>query len=291
MLSNLVCASLLLAGGGETPKQAYPGGNLLIEAAELAGKTKEFRILDVRSKAAFERGHVPGAVWADPLAWAKEFAAGQDPATWAGKIGKLGIAQDSHVVLYDDSKAKDAARVWWIMRYFGLKDARLLNGGWSAWQSARLPDSTDAAVPVSRDFIIAAPSAGRLATKQSIVTLLKDAQATQIVDSRSEGEHCGTEKLAKRGGAIPGSLHLEWSDALDPKTQKFKGAAELSRLFKDAGIDVSKPAVTYCQSGGRAAVMAFTLELMGAREVANYYRGWSEWGNADDTPVELPKKK
>jgi thiosulfate/3-mercaptopyruvate sulfurtransferase len=290
VFTTLIFTGLLLAGG-ESPKQIYPGGNLLIEAAALSGNVKDFRVLDVRPKAAFDRGHVPGAVWVDPAAWAKEFAASQDPATWAGKIGKLGIDQDSHVVLYDDSKAKDAARAWWILRYFGLKDARLLNGGWSAWQKADLPISTDSAPPQARDFVITAPSAGRLATKDRIVSLLKDAQGTQIIDTRSENEHCGIEKLAKRGGAIPGSLHLEWSDALDIGTQKFKSPAELSRLFKNAGIDLNKPAITYCQSGGRAAVMAFTLELMGARDVANYYRSWSEWGNSPDTPVELPKKK
>ncbi len=138
-------------------------------------------------------------------------------------------------------------------------------------------------------FVAPAPSAGRLATKQQILRQLKEAQKPQLIDARSEAEHCGTTKLAKRGGAIPGSLHLEWSDTLDPKTHKFKSAAELAKLFKDAGINLNRPAITYCQSGGRAAVLAFTLELIGARDVANYYHSWSEWGNAEDTPVERKK--
>jgi thiosulfate/3-mercaptopyruvate sulfurtransferase len=291
MFTNLMCAGLLLTcGGGDASKQAYPGGKLLVEADALGAKPKDFRILDVRPRAAFDRGHVPGAVWVDPAAWAKEFAAGQEADAWAGRIGKLGIEQDSHVVLYDDSKAKDAARIWWILRYFGLKDARLLNGGWSGWQKAGQPVSTEAAPPRTCDFVITAPSSGRLATKQRILTLLKDASKAQIIDARSEDEHCGLTKLTKRGGAIPGSLHLEWSDALDPGTHKFKSSTELTRILKNAGIDLNKPAITYCQSGGRAAVMAFTLELMGARDVANYYRSWAEWGNAEDTPIELPKK-
>jgi thiosulfate/3-mercaptopyruvate sulfurtransferase len=291
VFTNLICAGLLLAGGsGETQKPAYPGGNLLIEPVELSNKAKDFRILDVRVKAAYDRGHVPGAVWVDPSAWAKEFAKNQDREIWSGKIGALGIAQDSHVVLYDDSNAKDAARAWWILRYFGVKDARLLNGGWSACYKAGLPEDAVATAVKARDFAIA-PSDSRLATKDRILKLLKDGQKTQIIDTRSEGEHCGIEKFAKRGGAIPGALHLEWSDALEPGTHRFKSAADLSQILKKAGIDLNRPSITYCQSGGRAAVMAFTLELMGAREVANYYRSWSEWGNADDTPVELPKKK
>src|SRR5262249_32147583 len=111
------------------------------------------------------------------------------------------------------------------------------------------------------------------------------------IDARSEGEYCGETKNAKRGGAIPGAVHLEWSDLIDKKTQKFKSPEELTKLFKDAGIDLKRPTVTYCQSGGRAAVMAFGLELMGARNVRNYYRSWSEWGNDENTPIVKPPSK
>jgi thiosulfate/3-mercaptopyruvate sulfurtransferase len=62
-------------------------------------------------------------------------------------------------------------------------------------------------------------------------------------------------------------------------------------LFKEHEISLKEPSVTYCQSGGRAAVMAFALELMGAGDVRNYYRSWNEWGNDADTPVVTPKKK
>jgi thiosulfate/3-mercaptopyruvate sulfurtransferase len=290
MFTSLLSATLLLAGGGDAPKQTYPRGDLLIEAAELAARAMDFRILDARPKAAYDQGHIPGAVWVDHDAWSKAFAQGQDPATWSGRIGKLGVEANSRVVLYDDSMGREAARVWWILRYFGLKDARLLNGGWRAWKTADLPVSTETPKPLARDFVIETPDSRRLVTKQQVLDLLKDAKA-QIIDARSEGEFCGDTSFAKRAGSIPGAKHLEWSDALDPKTHRFRSAAELTRRFKEAGIDPAKPAVTYCQSGGRAAVMAFTLELMGAKDVANYYRSWSEWGNAEDTPVVQPKKK
>jgi thiosulfate/3-mercaptopyruvate sulfurtransferase len=130
----------------------------------------------------------------------------------------------------------------------------------------------------------------RLATKADVLAALKD-KKLQIVDARSEGEFCGTRVMAKRGGSIPGAAHLEWSDLLDAKTQRFKSPEELRRLFKAAGIDIQRPAAIYCQSGGRAAVMAFTLELMGGKDVRNYYRSWAEWGNAADTPIAKPKPK
>jgi thiosulfate/3-mercaptopyruvate sulfurtransferase len=125
----------------------------------------------------------------------------------------------------------------------------------------------------------------RLATKAQLLGSHKSA-SLQIVDARSLAEFCGIEKQTnKRAGAIPGAKHLEWSSLLDKKTQRFKTAEQLRALFQEAGIALNRPTATHCQSGGRAAVMAFAMELMGAAEVSNYYASWGEWGNADDTPV------
>jgi thiosulfate/3-mercaptopyruvate sulfurtransferase len=113
----------------------------------------------------------------------------------------------------------------------------------------------------------------------------------QIVDARSESEYCGDANTAKRNGPIPGAIHKEWTEVIDKKTQRFKSPQELAKLFQEAGINLEQPSVTYCQSGGRAAVMAFALELMGVKSVRNYYRSWSEWGNAEDAPIEKPRRK
>jgi thiosulfate/3-mercaptopyruvate sulfurtransferase len=192
------------------------------------------------------------------------------------------------VVIYDDNQGRDAARIWYILRYWGVKDVRLLNGGYPAWKASNGKTTKDnVTVTTSASDIEKQP--GRLTTKDQLLQLLKS-QPPQIVDARSDGEYCGTQETAKRNGAIPGAKHLEWSDTIDKKTGKFKSADDLAKLFKEAGIDPSKPAVTYCQSGGRAAVLAFTLELMGGKDVSNYYRSWAEWGNDPDTPIEKPQK-
>lgn len=281
-------AAIALALPADAPAR-YPRPELLIEPAELAKSAKQYRVVDARPKAKYDAGHVPGAVRADPEEWAKAFAKSQKADEWGRRIGALGIDNRTRVVVYDDVMAKDAARVWWILRYFGARDVRLLNGGWPAWKSAGMPASTEETPPAPASFA-AEPKASRLATKDEILKQLGKG-GPQIIDTRSEGEYCGDTKLAKRGGAIPGAMHLEWTEALDKQTQRFKPAPELRKLLTEAGIDVGKPAVTYCQSGGRAAVMAFTLELMGGKEVANYYRSWSEWGNAEDTPVVRRKAK
>ena len=266
---------------------AYPRAELLLEPSDLAKPEagKQCIILDARPRKAFDASRIPGARWVDAAVWAKTFGSGKDAEAWSRKIGELGIDGNAKVVVYDGSYTKDAARIWWILRYWGVKDVRLLNGGWVDWKAEGLPVETDNPQPPAPATFRAEPQSKRLATKDQLLASLKD-KTLQIVDARSEAEFCGTDKQTnKRAGAIPGAKHLEWIDLLDKKTQRFKSAAELRALFREAGIELERPTATHCQTGGRAAVMAFAMELMGAAAVSNYYASWREWGNADDTPV------
>ena len=283
--SSLLVLGLLSVSPARADER-YPRGDLLIEAAELARAT-DVRLLDARSRAKYDAGHLPGAVWLDHDAWSKKFAASQDPKTWADVIGQLGLTADAKIVVYDDSLQKSAARAWWILRYFGARDVRLLNGGMKAWPGPLAKEPTTLPPATFQPTVVR----DRFADKAKVDDILRDKSA-QIIDTRSDAEFCGDEKHAKRGGAIPGAIHLEWTEALDPTTQRFKSPDELRKILKDAGIDAAKPAVAHCQTGGRASVMAFTLELMGMRGVRNYYRGWSEWGNDDATAIMVtPRKK
>jgi thiosulfate/3-mercaptopyruvate sulfurtransferase len=276
-------AALLVAD----PK-AYPRPDLLAEPADLKPGHK-FVVLDVRRKDVYDAGHIPGALRLDLAAWEKAFGDGKDVERWQKLIGEAGVDVGSHVVVYDDNLSKDAARVWWIFRYWGVRDVRVLNGGWKGWLAARGAEETKEVVPAVTKPTLA-PQPARLARKDDLLAELKG-RPPQIVDARSAEEYCGDAGSAKKLGAIPGAKHLEWTDLLDKKSGRFKSAEELAKVFAAAGIDPQRPATTYCQSGGRASVMAFGLELMGGREVRNYYRSWAEWGDAADTPVEKPKKK
>jgi thiosulfate/3-mercaptopyruvate sulfurtransferase len=273
----------------------YPRPELLLEPSALAKPevARQFIVLDARNRKAFNEHRLPEARWVDAAGWAKAFGAGKDAGAWSNKIGDLGIDRGSKVVVYDSSSAKDAARIWWILRYWGVEDVRLLNGGWMGWKAAGLPIEADKPPAATPKIFRATPQAKRLATKGQLLDALKD-KGLQIVDARSQAEFCGIDKQKnKRAGAIPGAKQLEWIDLLDKKTQRFKTADQLRALFQKTGIGLEKPTVTHCQSGGRASVMVFAMELMGATEVSNYYASWGEWGNVDDTPivVEPPKRK
>lgn len=291
MLTTTTAAAAMmlftLAAGPESANYARP--ELLVEAAQLP--EADVIVLDARPRDQYVAGHIPGARFVNAADWAKAFDQGQDIAGWQTRIGALGLTPTTKLVIYDDNLSKDAARVWWILRFWGFEDVRLLNGGWKAWQAA--DGQEEAAIPpeptaTKPDL---APVAERLATKEQILETL-DAGSLQIVDARSEGEFCGDEPVKnQRGGAIPGAKHLEWDDLLDPQTGKFLPAPVLSELFANSGVDLAKPTATHCQSGGRSSVMAFGMELMGAKNVSNYYRSWHEWGNAADTPVVKGAKK
>jgi thiosulfate/3-mercaptopyruvate sulfurtransferase len=276
----------------ETGGNEYPRSDLLIEPAALAPPldAERFVILDSRSREDYQQEHIPEARWVDHGAWSKTFGDGEDVEAWSQRIGELGIDTDAAVVVYDDQAMKNAARIWWILRYWGVEDVRLLNGGWKSWKAQELPVSQARGASVEPVAFTAKPQSSRLATKSQILDRL-EGQEWQIVDARSEAEYCGTELLGnQRAGAIPGAKHLEWSELIDPETDRFRPPDELRELFDQANIDLDRPMASHCQSGGRASVMAFGLELMGAEGVRNYYRGWSDWGNAEDTPVEPGKR-
>jgi thiosulfate/3-mercaptopyruvate sulfurtransferase len=290
---SCVVTSLLGAADAKAAPEKYPNPQLLLEPAELAKpeSAKKYRILDTRSLEKYKAGHIPLASTIETARWNSDFADGPDQETWEKRLKGLGISDETPVVVYGDD-LRETARIWWILRFWDVKDARILNGGWPAWKAAggkadRGLYTEPYYAPTNGKI---APQTDRLVVMDQLLKSLKN-QRFQIADARSQAEYCGEKKTARRNGFVPTAKRLEWSDLIEARTQRFKSPAELKRLIQSAAIDLAKPTVTYCQSGGRASALAFTLELMGAKDVRNYYRSWAEWGNAADTPVEKPRPK
>jgi thiosulfate/3-mercaptopyruvate sulfurtransferase len=280
--SLLTWAALALTPAGNT----YPNPKILVEADALAKLDPNAAIvLDARDEKAYLAGHVPGAVRLPAADWGK--AVPDTPEAWSKRLAQVGV-REMPVIVYSGADVRDAARAWWLLKYAGAEDVRLLNGGFPAWEKAGGKAETKENIARPVDPARPAVRADRLAQKKDVLSILKD-RSSQILDARSDDEFCGTAGGAKRKGHIPGATAIEWTELLAPD-KKFKSPEDLKKLFADRKVDLEKPAVTYCQSGGRAAVLAFGLELMGAKNVRNYYKSWSEWGNAEDTPVEVPKK-
>jgi thiosulfate/3-mercaptopyruvate sulfurtransferase len=279
----LAFAALALSPAAES----YPNAKILIEAEALTRfDAKSVVILDARDEKAYAAGHIPGAVRLPTAEWGR--AVPDKPEAWAKRLADFGITPHTSVLVYGGADVRDAARAWWLVKYAGGRDVCLLNGGFPAWEKAGGTIETRVNAPRPVEVVKPAPNWALLAEKKDVLGVVKERKA-QIIDARSSDEYCGTADTAKRNGHIPGAVAIEWTELLT-KDKKFKSAEELRKLFAERQVDLNKPAITYCQSGGRAAVLAFGLELMGAKVVQNYYRSWAEWGNAPDTPVEVPKQ-
>jgi thiosulfate/3-mercaptopyruvate sulfurtransferase len=128
------------------------------------------------------------------------------------------------------------------------------------------------------------PDAAKLATWRQVLERLGKPE-TAIVDTRSDGEYSGEIVRAKRGGAIPGAVHIEWKRNLDPEG-RFKSREDLQAMYGEAGVTPDREVVTYCQGGYRAAHAYLALRVLGYPRLRNYTGSWKEWGDREDLPVE-----
>jgi thiosulfate/3-mercaptopyruvate sulfurtransferase len=259
---------------------------MLVSVEELARllHDPDLRVVDVRPRAEYDRGHVPEAVWVDVAAVSK--LAGQpvgltDKAAWEAWIRPLGLDATSKVIVYDGKRQLDAARVWWILTYLGVRQAGLLDGGFAAWQRANKPTPRDAVTVEPKAFPVIFQK-DRSATREEVLAEVA-AGKTCLVDARSDKEYTGETKMSKRGGHIPGARRLEWSELVD-SNGKFIPEEALKARIAPLSLLPGQAAITHCQGGGRASVNAFVLERLGIK-ARNYYLGWSDWGNEETTPV------
>ena len=247
-------------------------------------------ILDLRPPDAYTTGHVPGALHLD--LWGVSLP-DTDPAPLDAFMWMIehvlaihGVANDVPVVVYDEQSGVRAARAFWFLEYFGHPSVRLLDGGFGAWSRAGLPVSRDAAPAPAGDWT-GKRELQTIATWREVKSAI-GTEGSVIVDTRSDGEYCGTTVRAKRGGAIPGAVHIEWTRNLG-SDGAFKPEPELREMYESAGVTPDREVLTYCQGGYRAAHSYIALRLLGYPRVRNYVGSWKEWGDREDLPIEVPK--
>jgi thiosulfate/3-mercaptopyruvate sulfurtransferase len=282
--------SLLLAA--QAPSSGYARPELLVETAWLADHAADanLRVVDLRPRG-YGDGHIPNAVWLDNN-WIRKAGTPPDflptPAEFEALMTKLGIGPATRVIAYDERGGIYAARLWWILNYYGHANVALLNGGWTKWtleQRAAVKDVPSPAAPAP--FKVKAAITGH-ATAKDVVAAMNQ-PGVKLVDARTQGEIDGKDlRGIKRGGFIESSVPVYWEDTLDKTTQAFKPAAEITKLYRDRGIQPTDTVITYCQIGMRASHDLFTLALIGhdLSKLRNYYGAWEEWGNRDDTPIK-----
>jgi thiosulfate/3-mercaptopyruvate sulfurtransferase len=244
------------------------------------------RVVDMR-QTGYGDGHVAGAVYLSPVAIRDANAPPTflpTPAAFEALMSRLGIGDDTRVVAYDERGGVYAARLWWILNYFGHSNVALLNGGWLKWTAEHRPAVSDVPSPVAARFT-ARPRPELVATANDVVQSINTA-GTKIVDARTAAEIEGRDlRGIKRGGFIESSVPVYWEDLLDPQAKTFKSADEIRKIFEGRGVLPSQKVIAYCQVGMRASVDLFALNLIGYSNLRNYYGAWEEWGNRDDLPI------
>ena len=278
-LALLFALVLAVFAHGAAFAGGYSNAGLLMDTEQLAKRIDDenLRVIDVRPAKAYAKGHIPGAVHlgADDVIDPDSHVSGHllPNSVLAEKLGKLGIDRDTEVVLYDDKGGFHAARLFWMLEYFGHRKAAILNGGIPKWVREDRSLSTEAPQVKAKSFALNL-TPRRAASADWLLDHQED-QSSVLIDVRPAKLH--------KEGHIPWALSIPWKQNLTADAT-MKPARELLAHFTARGVTPDKNVAVHCQDGKAAAHSYFTLRLLGFPRVRSYDRSWAEWGAADDLP-------
>jgi thiosulfate/3-mercaptopyruvate sulfurtransferase len=283
-------------------------GSPLVTGAWLASRIGDPRIVvadvrwylkDKRGIDAYRAGHIPSAQFVDvdrdlasppgsarpgrhPLPTASHFAA---------VLARLGVRADDLVVAYDDAGGSNAARLWWLLRYFGHDVGRVLDGGIQAWVALGQPLETTTTDRLPAPTLALAPRSDLVVDKarvREIVArgdgLLLDARAPE----RFEGK---VEPIDARAGHIPGAKSAPFAENLVAPAGEFRRREQLEERYRSLGALGTRPPVAYCGSGVTACHDLLALAVAGRDDAQLYEGSWSEWASDPSLPSALGKER
>jgi thiosulfate/3-mercaptopyruvate sulfurtransferase len=249
--------------------------------------------VDYDPTANYTLGHVPGSVLID---WKADI---NDPLTrnivtkqaCESLLQRVGVNDDTTLVLYGDFNNWFAAFAFWVFKYYGYKDVRLMNGGRKKWLEEDKPVTKDIPSHAKGNLKASEPDS----SIRVFLKYVRDTLGSKIlVDVRGPKEFTGEilappeypTEHAQRGGHIPGAVNIPWGQAVN-EDGTFKSADELQKLYQSKGVAADKEVISYCRIGERSSHTWFVLKyLLGYPNVKNYDGSWTEWGNMIDNPIE-----
>ncbi len=245
---------------------------------------RDVRIIDFRwslkggsGREAYDRGHIPGAVFVE-LEAVTGTGSGRHPLPTGEQFGRemseAGVMNNDRVVVYDDAGGSVAARLWFLLRWFGHELQAVLDGGIAAWGE---PLTTDKPRASRANFQSREPDQSRILHFEDVRKLSGAVLLDARVGERYRGE---VEPVDPKAGHIPGAVSAPWQDNLGPDG-RFKPPEELRRRFADLGVDDRNGAVAYCGSGVNATQDLLAMEIAGLKNGRLYAGSWSDWSSRD----------
>lgn len=244
----------------------------------------DLRVIDFRwylsgrdGRTEYVRGHIPGAVFVE-LDDVTGEGPGRHPLPGAGEfeaaMRAAGVGGRTRVVAYDDAGGSVAARLWFLLRWFGHPAQAVLDGGIKAWGGPL----EEGEVEVTRgDFVAGRPDRSRILDFDDVVAL----RGVPVLDSRAGERYRGeTEPIDPKKGHIPGAKSAPFMDNID-ESGRFRSSEDLRMRFTELGVHEGDGVVVYCGSGVNACHNLLALELAGITDGRLYAGSWSDWSHRD----------
>src|SRR5690625_205586 len=265
-------------------------------SAQSSGKTtlEKLLVVDIRTPEDYANGHIPGAVSAPYGQWrGPAHSPGQlvELAQLTQLVRSLGIDNQTHIIItstgLDITDFGAAARVYWTLKYLGLEQLSILNGGMHAWQQASLSLSKEQPVITASKYT---PQLNKsiLASKEEIQTKIQD-QSTLLLDARPQNFYMGQTKAptAKKPGTIKNAVNFSHDQWFEPGTTLFVSADKAKEIAQDLLRQSPAEVISFCNTGHWAATDWFALsEMVGQPNTKLYPASLAEWSQTDDLPMD-----
>ena len=269
---------------------------LLVDTAFVRDKLgkPDWVLVDMRFPEEYEEGHIPGAVLLP--GWISRLYADDAKRTETvipmleQELGAMGIAGDSHVILYGAvNRTSWNAVMFWVLETMGCNSdiaactVHFYDNGFEGWQA----DGGEIAkeeTPVRKTVFKATAGTRRGVKTDELMEVVQGRKKAVIVDVRTAGEYAGTDIRALRGGHIPTAVNIDYSRNSNPETYRMLPIAQLQEIYKD--IPAGSRVITHCQTGQRAAYGYLALRVLGYTDVAIYHDGWRVYGSNLNLPVD-----